>query len=255
MLNPEFWLDEEVATVSAHARLLYMGLWGICDDRHATLPDRPEWIKIQIFPYEEVNVRDLLLELERIGKIVKFMHEGKVYWWLKNFLKHQTIDRPSKSKYPVYPSNMGVLDEGSTRARPEVKRSEVNYTRLPKAKRVLLTANKDNMPIRGYDENNPHDDTPAIDADTLEILNTKKRKPRDITADVISGYFFKRASEATGRKLLNQGYGYVKKFTATASGEDLKAVIDEFFDKEPSDPTNIYKCLNATAVNKYLANK
>lgn len=45
MLNPDFWLDEEIGSLTPFARLLYMGLWGICDDNYATLPDRPEWIK------------------------------------------------------------------------------------------------------------------------------------------------------------------------------------------------------------------
>ena len=114
MLNPDFWLDEEVSAVSPHARLLYMGLWGICDDNYATFPDRPEWIKIQVFPYESVNTRELLDELSKIGKIIKFEHEGKGYWFIKNFFKHQRIDRPSNPKYPKY--RLAVAD-GSTSTR------------------------------------------------------------------------------------------------------------------------------------------
>lgn len=118
MLNPDFWLDEEVGTLSAHARLLYMGLWGICDDNYATFPDRPEWLKLQILPYDTVNTRELLDELSAIDKILPFEVEGKKYWYLKNFLKHQRIDRPSKPKYPKY---RGALAEYSTSPRPEVK--------------------------------------------------------------------------------------------------------------------------------------
>lgn len=114
MLNPDFWLDEEVSSVSAHARLLYMGVWGICDDNFATFPDRPEWIKIQVFPYDSVNTRELLDELSSIGKIVKFEHEGKGYWYIKNFFKHQRIDRPSNPKYPKY---RGTLADDSTSTR------------------------------------------------------------------------------------------------------------------------------------------
>jgi hypothetical protein len=117
MLNPDFWLDEEVSAVSPHARLLYMGLWGICDDNYATLPDRPDWIKIQVFPYDSVNTRELLDELEKIGKIVKFEYDGKQYWYIKNFFKHQRIDRPSKPKYPKYSSPRVILDEPSTTTR------------------------------------------------------------------------------------------------------------------------------------------
>lgn len=121
MLNPDFWLDEEVAKLSPHARLLFLGLWGICDDNHATLPDRPEWIKVQVFPYEEVNIRDCLIELEKIGKIVRFMFGENHYWFIKNFFKYQTINRPSKPKYPPYQIKTGVLMEPSVSTHSEVK--------------------------------------------------------------------------------------------------------------------------------------
>lgn len=118
VLNPEFWLDEEIATVSPHARLLYMGLWGICDDNYATFPNKPKWLKIQVFPFEEVDIPRLLDELSSIGKIVSFKSKGEDFWWIKNFLKHQRIDRPSKPKYPRYSK---TLDEYSTTTRSEDK--------------------------------------------------------------------------------------------------------------------------------------
>lgn len=130
MLNPDFWLDEEVSAISPHARLLYIGLWGICDDNYATLPDRPDWIKIQVFPYEKVDTRGLLDELEKIGKIVKFMSDGKAYWYIKNFFKHQRIDRPSKPKYPKYSASRVMLDEHSTSPRPELR----NEVKIKKGK-------------------------------------------------------------------------------------------------------------------------
>lgn len=120
MLNPDFWIDEELGTVSPYARLLYMGLWGICDDNNATVPDRPEWIKLQVLPYDSVNPRELLEELEKIGKIVKFTSEGKSFWWLRNFHKHQKVDHPSRSKYPKYPQARRALGESSTSPRHEL---------------------------------------------------------------------------------------------------------------------------------------
>ena len=102
MIDPDFWLDEDLATLTPHARLLYIGLWNICDDNYATLPDRPEWIKAQIFPYESVTIPPLLSELSKLGKIIVFKYEGKKYWWIKNFFKHQRVEKPSKPKYPPY---------------------------------------------------------------------------------------------------------------------------------------------------------
>lgn len=117
MLNPDFWLDEELATVSAQARLLYMGLWGICDDNYATLPNRPGWIKIQVFPYESVSIPPLLAELEGIGKIIKFPAEGSEWWYIKNFHKHQKVEKPSRPKYPKYVNTPRLLPDSSETSR------------------------------------------------------------------------------------------------------------------------------------------
>lgn len=123
MLNPEFWLDEQLASLSAMARLLYMGLWGICDDNYATLPNRPLWIKAQIFPYETIDTAGLLDELVTSGKLILFTGEdGQEYFFIKNFFKYQKVDRPSKAKYPKF-------DESSTITRTEVKLSKVKLSK------------------------------------------------------------------------------------------------------------------------------
>src|SRR3990167_6548248 len=104
MINPDFFFDEEIVSLTAYARLLYIGLWGICDDNYATFPNKPAWIKAQIFPYESVDIIILLVEIEKIGKIIRFSSEDqKEYWFIKNFQKHQRVDKPSRPKYPQYP--------------------------------------------------------------------------------------------------------------------------------------------------------
>lgn len=125
VIDPEFWLDEDLAKLTAYARLLYIGLWNICDDNYATLPDRPDWIRIQIFPYEDVDARLLLGELSKSGHIIGFEQEGKKYWFVKNFFKYQRIDRPSAPKYAKFP-------EGSASTRSEVKLSKLSKVKLSK---------------------------------------------------------------------------------------------------------------------------
>lgn len=122
MLNPDFWIDEEISKLSPHARLLYMGLWGICDDNYATLPNRPEWIKVQIFPYENLDIKNLLKELQEIGKIIIFTFENKEYWWIKNFLKHQKVEKPSRAKYPEYTPTTQLLPDYSPTSRCKVSK-------------------------------------------------------------------------------------------------------------------------------------
>ncbi len=115
MLDPEFWLDEELATVPPTARLLYMGLWNLCDDNYATLPNKPSWIKVQVFPYESVNIPRLLDALSGIGKIILFRDGGEEFWYIKNFFKYQRVEKPSKAKYPKFTGGVGE-ESGSTPA-------------------------------------------------------------------------------------------------------------------------------------------
>lgn len=139
---------------------------------------------------------------------------------------------------------------------------EIEETRLPSAKRGKLlptpsgsgTIKKPMSRFRGYDEDNPQEYTPVIDATTGENLHDNAPKGRDAVATRVSQYFFQRAGEYTGKKLINQGYAHAKKFSS--QGEDvLKGVIDEFFDRNPTDKdaVNFYKCLNGKTINEYIA--
>ncbi len=103
MIDPEFWLDEELAKLSPHARLLYIGSWNICDDNYATFPNKLGWLKIQIFPYENVDIQSLLNELSASGHLTLFNTKNGDHWHIKNFFKYQKVDHPSAPKYEPYP--------------------------------------------------------------------------------------------------------------------------------------------------------
>jgi len=111
MIDPEFWLDEGIAKLSPYARLLYIGSWCIADDHAHTFPYRPEWIKAQLFPYETVNVVALIKELSDAKKYIVFISESdnRNYIYVKNFHKHQRIEKPSKQKYPNYTDKSRVI--------------------------------------------------------------------------------------------------------------------------------------------------
>ncbi|HCW06222.1 MAG TPA: hypothetical protein DGG95_02530 [Cytophagales bacterium] len=148
MIDPAFWLDEEMAELSAHARLLFIGMWGICDDNYATLPNKPKWISAQVFPYEEVDIRGLLGELSGSGRVVVFQHENKEYFWIKNFFKYQKVEKPSLPKYPPYKainkSSRGVVGEGLVRARSKdkISKDKKREVKLSQAKRSEASETK-----------------------------------------------------------------------------------------------------------------
>jgi DnaD/phage-associated family protein len=100
-IKPEFWLDEELGTVSRDARLLYIGLWNIADDT-GVFELKPKKIKVQLLPYDDTTDEQVIgwiSELEAIGNIVRFSDNGSNYGLIKSFTKHQVIKRPSSWKY------------------------------------------------------------------------------------------------------------------------------------------------------------
>lgn len=99
-IKPEFWLDEDLAEVSAEAVLLAIGLLNQADDE-GYFKANPKLIQAAIFPLRELsqNIHGILNELSNIGYItLKTGSDGKEYGLVTNFSKHQKINRPSASK-------------------------------------------------------------------------------------------------------------------------------------------------------------
>jgi hypothetical protein len=92
-LKPQFFKDPELADLPLHARMLYAGLW--CQaDRAGRLKDDPKYLKIEIFPWDEVGVEELLKLLavprkHKPGHIVRYEVAGEPYIFIPQFLKHQ----------------------------------------------------------------------------------------------------------------------------------------------------------------------
>lgn len=98
-IKPQFWLDEGLGSIKRDARLLYIGLWNLSDDR-GVFEWRPSKIRIQIFPYDtdikDKTIEDLLCLLVGINDILKFEENGKSFGYIPTFEEHQDIKNPSK---------------------------------------------------------------------------------------------------------------------------------------------------------------
>jgi hypothetical protein len=97
-IKPQFWLDENLGTISRDARLLYIGLWNLADDT-GIFQWRPMQIKAQIFPYDtDITSDDISRWLENLtdtGDVEQFEFNGKSYGQINSFLEHQDIKNPS----------------------------------------------------------------------------------------------------------------------------------------------------------------
>jgi hypothetical protein len=105
-IKPEFWTDAKTGTLPEFSKCLFLGLLNHADD-HGVLDFDPVGWRAKIFPYHsdttpgavrEAFIHDLLAR----GLVVLFQipsedEEGfRQYIFIKNFARHQVINRPSK---------------------------------------------------------------------------------------------------------------------------------------------------------------
>src|SRR5690348_640626 len=88
LIDPGFFINEDLGKLSAITRQLFQGL--ICQaDREGRLEDRPNRIKVLAIPYDDVDIEEELGKLERSGFILRYdTGEYKVIQ-VVNFLKYQ----------------------------------------------------------------------------------------------------------------------------------------------------------------------
>lgn len=92
-LKPDFFRDEDLAELPHWIRLLYAGLWSIAD-KEGRLEDRPKRIKIDIFPYDKVDIAeglDKLVATKSSGRpyIQRYEVEGECYIQIIKWHDHQ----------------------------------------------------------------------------------------------------------------------------------------------------------------------
>lgn len=103
-LKPDFFSDEEVATLSPLARLFFQGLWCYAD-RDGRLEDRPARLKVQILPYDDVDANVLLDEIAGRGFVTRYEADGKRLVQIRSFGKHQhPHPKEPASELPAMPS-------------------------------------------------------------------------------------------------------------------------------------------------------
>ncbi len=104
-VKPEFFKDERLARASRDARLMFIGLCNMADD-DGRLRAHPALIRGELFPYDEdTEVAAWLDELVELGLVVRYEHHGQTYAFVRNFDRHQKIDKRSKSKLPPPPDS------------------------------------------------------------------------------------------------------------------------------------------------------
>lgn len=93
-IHPGFFTDEAFVQVSAHARLLLLGLGVEADDK-GTFPWKPVTLKMRLFPMDVIDIQELLAELVNADAIRRYKIDGKEYGAIRNFRIHQRPKKPN----------------------------------------------------------------------------------------------------------------------------------------------------------------
>ena len=105
-IKPEFPHSESMGRVSREARLLFLMLFTIVDDEGRARA-APRMLASLLFPYDDdanSRIGAWLAELERENCVALYEVDGNAYLRIANWLAHQRIDKPSRSRLPPPPS-------------------------------------------------------------------------------------------------------------------------------------------------------
>lgn len=87
-IKPSFFINEDLVELPFETRLLFVGLWTLCD-RQGYLEDKPKKIKMAIFPADDVNVDEMLNELQACNFLIRYVEQNRKCIFLPKFTKHQ----------------------------------------------------------------------------------------------------------------------------------------------------------------------
>ena len=111
-IKPDFWADEKIGKVSPLARLLFIGIWNFCDDIGVCRANAG-YLRSQILQFDDMSIKkvsDLLDELKESGRIIVAEINDETFLFVKNFAKHQQINRPSTFRFIEGATKDNVLE-------------------------------------------------------------------------------------------------------------------------------------------------
>lgn len=112
-LKPEFLEDEALGLAGDNARMLAIGLLLLADD-HGRGRANEQFLAAHVWSYDPreglEKVREGLARLSGAGFVIVYEADGQRYFEIRNWKKHQRVDKPGKPRVPVFePGNHAVI--------------------------------------------------------------------------------------------------------------------------------------------------
>ena len=120
-IKPGFFTNDVLGEMPPLARLLFAGIWTICD-RAGRVEDRPKKIRAEVLPYDNCDADDLLNQLQRGGFIARYTANGVAVIQVLAWEKHQNPHIKEAASTLPAPDEHGactVHEECKTLSSPE----------------------------------------------------------------------------------------------------------------------------------------
>jgi hypothetical protein len=132
-IKPGFFKDEKVLKCEPLARILFGGLWCYAD-RKGRFTWNPFEIKLEILPYDNCDIDNLLDQLHKKELIYPYSINGKLYGYIPNFPKHQrphVREKESEIPHPNCSKEQPRHDQGDAKATPRCPDSLIPDSLIP----------------------------------------------------------------------------------------------------------------------------
>jgi len=134
-IKPEFPHSESMGRVSRDARLTFIQLWTLADDS-GRLRGNSRMLASLLFPYDDDApglISGWLAELEDERCIIRYQVDDGSYIQICNWLTHQKIDKPSKSKIPEFDESSRILANPRERSSGDLRIGSKDQGSIPSA--------------------------------------------------------------------------------------------------------------------------
>jgi hypothetical protein len=149
LFKHEDLFDAEIAS-KLPLRLAFIGLLTCCD-REGRFKWQPQRLKLDILPYDNIDVAEVLAALAKYDFIKKYEHHGKWYGYIPSWSKHQQINNREIASDIIAPSDAISIKEQQSELKIEAtnaintKESQVakqsqHYTKISKENIAVVLA-------------------------------------------------------------------------------------------------------------------
>lgn len=151
MIKADFWADEKIGNMPIITRLLFIGTWNFADDGGICRANEI-YLRNNIFPYDDISIEEIKKAIQQLcssGVVALLEYSGERYLQIKNFLKHQTINKPSKFRYineseAIFSNSVVVVEELS----PLKEKEKVKVNKKENEK--ITSCKQDSIDILNY---------------------------------------------------------------------------------------------------------